>query len=247
MTAGSAILIVAIVTGLGLIGSIFFVMYKIREISQQCFGTPSLIEGLKRQEMLEDETPKSVSGMTSVELPRIEKDFPEFHWPEWKQRCENQLKGYLETLEHRDLSYLGKASVSLKDQVRLKIDEMEEKEIREEFDAIQVHQTEISRYEKDPGTCRIRVQSAVEYLHTRRTPDGKKNIEQEKEQHRFNMELVYIQDITKIRSGETAVGVSCPHCGAPIAGLGDRQCPYCGGAVEPVNVRVWELHRIEEV
>ena len=137
--------------------------------------------------------------------------------------------------------------MSLRDQVRLKIEEMEEKEIREEFDAIHVHQTEISRYDKDPGKCRIRIQSAVEYLHTLKTPDKKKNVEQEKEQHRFNMELVYIQDITKIRTGETAIGVSCPHCGAPIAGLGDRVCPYCGGAVEPVNVRVWELHRIEEV
>ena len=233
MTAGNAILIVAIVTGLGLIGALFFVMFKIRQISREFFGTSSLIEGLKRQEALEDDTPKSVSGMTRVELPRIEKDFPEFHWPE--------------ALEHRDLSYLGKVSVSLKDQVRLKIEEMEEKEIREEFDAIHVHQTEISRYDKDPGKCRIRIQSAVEYLHTLKTPDKKKNVEQEKEQHRFNMELVYIQDITKIRAGETAIGVNCPHCGAPIAGLGDRVCPYCGGAVEPVNVRVWELHRIEEV
>lgn len=174
MTAGNAILIVAIVTGLGLIGALFFVMFKIRQISREFFGTSSLIEGLKRQEALEDDTPKSVSGMTRVELPRIEKDFPEFHWPEWKQRCENQLKGYLEALEHQDLSYLGKVSVSLKDQVRLKIEEMEEKEIREEFDAIHVHQTEISRYDKDPGKCRIRIQSAVEYLHTLKTPDKKK-------------------------------------------------------------------------
>ena len=69
-------------------------MFKIRQISREFFGTSSLIEGLKRQEALEDDTPKSVSGMTRVELPRIEKDFPEFHWPEWKQRCENQLKGF---------------------------------------------------------------------------------------------------------------------------------------------------------
>ena len=93
MTAGNAILVIAIFTGLALIGAIFFVMFKVRQISREFFGTPSLIEGLKRQEALEADTPKSVSGMTSVELPRIEKDFPEFHWPEWKQRCENQLKG----------------------------------------------------------------------------------------------------------------------------------------------------------
>ena len=189
MTAGNAILIVAVMTGLGLIGALFFVMFKIRQISREFFGTSSLIEGLKRQEALEDDTPKSVSGMTRVELPRIEKDFPEFHWPEWKQRCENQLKGYLEALEHRDLSYLGKVSVSLRDQVRLKIEEMEEKEIREEFDAIHVHQTEISRYDKDPGKCRIRIQSAVEYLHTLKTPDKKKNVEQEKEQLQYGTGL----------------------------------------------------------
>ena len=104
MTAGNEILIIAIVTGLGLIGALFFVMYKIRQNSREFFGNSSLIEGLKRQEALEDDTPKSVSGMTRVELPRIEKDFPEFLWPEWKQRCENQLKGYLEALENRDLS-----------------------------------------------------------------------------------------------------------------------------------------------
>ena len=58
MTAGNAILIVAIVTGLGLIGALFFVMFKIRQISREFFGTSSLIEGLKRQEALEDDTPK---------------------------------------------------------------------------------------------------------------------------------------------------------------------------------------------
>ena len=126
-------------------------------------------------------------------------------------------------------------------------EEMEEKEIREEFDAIHVHQTEISRYDKAPGKCRIRIQSSVEYLHTLKTPDKKKNVEREKEQHRFNLELVYIQDITKIRDGETAISVNCPNCGAPVTDLGERVCPYCGGAVVPVNVRVWELHRIEEV
>ena len=55
MTAGEAILFIAAFTGIGLLGAGFFVMHKIRQISEECFGTPSLIEGLKRQEMLEDE------------------------------------------------------------------------------------------------------------------------------------------------------------------------------------------------
>ena len=57
MTAGNAILIVGIVTGLGLIGALFFVMYKIRQISREFFATSSLIEGLKRQEELDDVIP----------------------------------------------------------------------------------------------------------------------------------------------------------------------------------------------
>ena len=44
MTAGNAILIVAVMTGLGLIGALFFVMFKIRQISREFFGTSSLIE-----------------------------------------------------------------------------------------------------------------------------------------------------------------------------------------------------------
>lgn len=79
MTAGNAILIVAIVTGLGLIGALFFVMFKIRQISREFFGTSSLIEGLKRQEALEDDTPKSVSrndeGGASADPRRISRSF----------------------------------------------------------------------------------------------------------------------------------------------------------------------------
>ena len=71
MTAGNAILIVAIVTGLGLIGALFFVMFKIRQISREFFGTSSLIEGLKRQEALEDDTPKSVSVGTEKTMQDI--------------------------------------------------------------------------------------------------------------------------------------------------------------------------------
>ena len=73
-----------------------------------------------------------------------------------------------------------------------------------------------------------------------KTPDKKKNVEREKEQHRFNLELVYIQDITKIRDGETAISVNCPNCGAPVTGLGRTRLPVlrrrCGaGECESVG------------
>ena len=66
-----------------------------------------------------------------------------------------------------------------------------------------------------------------------------------KEQTRYNMELVYIQDLSKVADPATAVGVTCPNCGAPVTRLGSRFCEYCGTGIIPVDVRVWKLHRVE--
>ena len=54
-----------------------------------------------------------------------------------------------------------------------------------------------------------------------------------------------IQDLSKIKDLATAVGVTCPNCGAPITGLGSKFCEYCGTGVTPVDTRVWKLHRVE--
>ena len=67
-----------------------------------------------------------------------------------------------------------------------------------------------------------------------------------KRQTKYNTELVYIQDEKKIGAG-TAVGTTCPNCGAPITSLGAMKCEYCGLAVTPVNRRVWTFHRYYEV
>ena len=41
------------------------------------------------------ETPKSVSAMTSVYLPILQKDFPELNWYEFKNNAVNELKKHL--------------------------------------------------------------------------------------------------------------------------------------------------------
>ena len=48
----------------------------IRDFSRQVFGTDSLKEGFDRVEEEYQETPKSVSAMTGLYLPKIKKDFP---------------------------------------------------------------------------------------------------------------------------------------------------------------------------
>ncbi len=241
--------IIGIVVGIAVVVSIGYAVYKVRAVSKTLFGTSDIkkIAGqFEQQEREYAETPKSVCAMTNLELPRIQKDFPEFHWPEWRQRCENQLRAYLYALSSGSLSGLSEMSAVLKEQIRLRIEGLKAQEHRAAYEGIRIHRTEITKYEKTAGMCRIRVQSALEYLYSLHTPEEKKNIEARKEQHRFNLELVYVQDLTKLGEDAASFGTNCPNCGAPIRNLGSKYCEYCGTGVEPVNVRAWVLHRIEE-
>ena len=68
---------------------------KIRSISRQAFGTENILEGFRQMEVENSTTPKSVAGMTSLYLPKIKKDFPEFQYDEMKVRAENALTSYL--------------------------------------------------------------------------------------------------------------------------------------------------------
>lgn len=45
----------------------------------------------------------------------------------------------------------------------------------------------------------------------------------------------------------SAVGTTCPNCGAPVKNLGAKKCEYCGSYIEPVNIKVWKLQNFHEV
>ena len=50
-------------------------------------------------------------------------------------------------------------------------------------------------------------------------------------QTRYDTDLLYVQDISKVQKGENAIGMNCPNCGAARA---DREthCRYCGADLE---------------
>ena len=52
---------------------------KLRRLSRMAFGTDSITEGLEQQAKELAVTPKSVSAMTRIFLPQIQRDFPDFH------------------------------------------------------------------------------------------------------------------------------------------------------------------------
>ena len=65
--------------------SVWIIQRKLRQVSRSMFGTDSLLEGLEQQEERIAETPRSVSSMTSIYLPQIAKDFPEFSLEEFRK------------------------------------------------------------------------------------------------------------------------------------------------------------------
>lgn len=219
----------------------FVIRAKIRQFSRQVYHTDNLLEGIKRQEEEYENTPKSVSGMTRIILPQINKDFPEFDWNDWKRRCETALVSYLETLESNDITHLKNCSDDFKNHVRLIIKDKIDNHVEEKYDVIKIHQTEIKDYRKNNNLCHIIVESAVQYLYSNN------KIENKKQQERYNIELVYIQDVTLVDHYSRSISLTCPHCGAPITKLGQKQCEYCDNILIPINVKVWSLNSIYKV
>lgn len=219
---------------------------KIRDFSQAAFGTDRLSDGLNRQADELARTPKSVSGMTRLMEPQIMKDFPDFVWQEFRNRAENMLTSALLAITAEDAGKLKNASDELKNQVENRIAANRAAGVREAYDDIRIHRTEIANYRKDQGRCVITIQSAVEYYHYR-TRGGQiaEGSKERKEQTKYNLELLYIQDANAVEG--TAFGATCPNCGAPVRDLGHMVCEYCGSAVTPVNIKLWSLHKYYEV
>lgn len=239
LIVGAAVVLLA-VSGVVLVRS------RLKRFSREVFGTDSIAEGLKKIDDTVAETPKSVSSMTRLMEPQIVRDFPDFVWEEFRHKAENMLTSAFLAISANDIRRLQGASADVQAQVRNCIAENEAAGIQETYTQIRIHQTEIAGYHKKDGKCTITIQSAVEYYHCK-IQDGHvtEGSKERKEQAKYNMELLYIQDSDK--ADGNALGTVCPCCGAPVRTLGHMVCEYCGSAVTPVNTKIWELHKYYEV
>lgn len=240
-------LVIAAVLGIGGYAAYRGVKRKVEQLSMAAFGTKSIVEGMNRQADLLAETPKSVSGMTRVFEPQIRRDFPDFHLDQFRHKVENMLVSAFTAVTEERPELLLDTSQELYNQVKNQIDGNRAAGIREVYQQVRVHQTEITNYQKRDGTCVITFQSAVEHYHYKEQNGTVIWGERErKQQTKYNTELVYIQD-EKLAKIDNAVGTTCPNCGAPVTNLGNMRCEYCGLVVIPVNLKVWTLHRYNEV
>lgn len=237
------VVVVAVVVG------VLLARRKAREIAQAAFGTDSLLEGFKDMEAELEVTPKSISAATSLYLPQIMKDFPEFDFHDMRIRSENVLVSYLRAIDENRASVLVEGSRELRDALSLRISELRNQQQTEQFDDISVHRTEIARYEKRRGRCTVTFQSAVQYRHALLDAAGAvvSGDLSKWTQARYNVKLVYIQDEDKVADDrDRGDSLHCPNCGAPVKALGDKACAYCGSAIEPYNIRVWSFHEVKE-
>ena len=59
--------------------------------------------------------------------------------------------------------------------------------------------------------------------------------------------MVYIQDRSIMNEYDTALGVNCPNCGAPVSSLTAKFCAYCGTEIVEFNIRAWSFCNVEEI
>lgn len=246
MSFPTGLLIFAAIVLLIIAGALVL-LHRVQNVSQTLFGTKSLTEGWKRQEEALASTPKSVSGMTRIYEPQIQRDFPEFNWLEFKNKAENMLRLAFLAIEQEDSSQLKDASGELEHQVKTQISQNQAERVREHYQNVKIHDTQITRYEKKQGTCIITLQSAVGHRHYKEKDaaviQGDDRLD---EQTKYNVEILYVQN-PELAGMDRAVSMSCPNCGAPVTSLGNFICAYCGSEVTPIHHQVWSLHKFYEV
>lgn len=253
MSAGQIGAIIILVLALMVIGGIAYGVYRLKHavqsFSKAAFGTESLKKGLEQVEQEYASTPKSVSAMTSLYLPKIKRDFPEFQYDEMKVRAENVLTSYLMAVSAGNPGLLKEGSRELKDKLEMHITQLKGRGEKEQFESIKLHRTEISDYKKRNGRCVITFQSSLQYKYSLREEGGKlkEGNPQILTQEKYNTELVYIQDRNLIEDErDLSLGMNCPNCGAPVSGLGSKVCEYCGTPVIELNIYAWTFHNVSK-
>lgn len=249
MTVSTVVGLIVILFILSIIlGAFLYIRGKAKSVSKEVFGTDDLSQIAASMRDQASNTPKSVSGMTSILLPQITRDFPEFQFEEMRSNANNVLTSYLNAVSTGKTT-LAKVGLELQDQLRNQVEANDAQGLREHFDDIRIHRTEISQYKKAAGRCVVTFQSAVGYYHyfTDSENTVKKGSKEYHYQTRYNLELEYIQDQTLVENtNETGIGFHCPNCGAPLASLGTKICTYCGSGVTEINLKAWTFCHLEE-
>lgn len=235
-----AILIVFLVIII-LIGiTVFMAKKKLSMFLNQYFHTPSLKKAIEISEIEYETTPKSLSGMETVILPLLEKDFPNLNINELKGNVEAAILTYFRMLENKEYEDIKYASEAVRNYMKSQVEGIK-KDQDTTYNSVRIHKTVASKYEKKNGMAILSFQTSLEYMHKK----GNGNLK--KIQDRLYTEFIYIIDPNEVNSKTKGIGLNCPNCGAPIKHLGNKVCEYCGSGVVDLVKYTWLLNLIKKI
>ncbi len=193
---------------------------------------------------------KQVSSLTSVLLPTIQNDFPDFSEEQFYEKTEDAIRSVLQSLEQMDTKKLNSDDFSLiKDKIQLQVEDEKDSRVQRRYDDIIFHKHAIKSYKKFKGMVKLIVSSSLEYFYEEKV-DGKVTVSsEEKKQTRYTTTFVYIYDTKKAGFDARVLGFVCPKCGGPIEDITAKHCKYChsGIHIQIANMtRCWKVIELTE-
>jgi len=191
--------------------------------------------------------PKSLAGMTSILLPRIQREIPDFSVQLLYSKVESGIKKILTYKTTEDLVGIeqDKELIYVANGLKAEINNMKSNNQFEHYKDIRINQTVIKEYKKINGAATIVLESSVQYKFET-NKKGIKVYSDINKQTRYLTEFVYVYDEAEFDSGVYNFAVNCPNCGAPVKHLGGNSCDYCGTYVEPINLKNWYISSCKE-
>lgn len=224
---------------IGVIVLILFILFlyfwgkrKFRDLSNKYLGGMSLKNIFEEARIQDEEVPKSLSSMDSIYLEQIRKDFPDVNINELKRSSEKEIINVYRAIENKDVS--GITNGKIRSFVSSIIDDLGDKYIT--YDALTIHKTVISKYEKVGGVATIYFSTSFQYI------EKDSNGNSKKVQDRVRCEYIYVIDVKKVDVSMKVLGINCPNCGSPITSLGEKHCSYCGSGIVDIIDKVWTIN-----
>lgn len=205
--------------------SYYLIKVKLKNLSKQFFGTSDYMTAIKKLELENENTPKTLMGMESLHLPKIQKDFKDLNPNELKSLCEQNILTALNAINEKDNRIFNdKVNSWIKQKINNNI----------VYENIKIHKTIIERYEKNDSVATIYFQTSLEYFQNNK-----------KVQDRLQTEYIYIIDETKLEKNTKYIVLNCKNCGAPIRNI-NKHCPYCGSETIDLIKKTWVFNNIKQ-
>ena len=166
--------------------------------------------------------PKTVFGATSIYLPQVERDFPDFHNSDAIAAVRTLVCEYLQ-IRYEGIPRFAKSIVA--EGLLSTVDKQPGHTVRNEA----VHQVAMSRYVKTRECATITYQASVGYL-----LDGEPVEERYAVEYTLSLRDEYGEKKTLI----------CPQCGGVYTSTSQTVCAYCGSGIVRDTIKSWRFTAI---